>query len=279
MSRDERGPRDPQSTLAELLRTYARPSLWFPRHPLVTWRMLLLLLRLPVVKHRPAARGHGRPWWPGPCHVRFARLTVIQQARHVLTLPTDGTPYNEGRARATQRRKARSALRLGVTSRVITDRAERIRRSRSRLTSSGSTQTRPTGRPIPRQPGAVGRRPLDGGVPRGRTRHAGDHPGRRRLRSAQLLPDPDAHRCLQRRSLPDDRATGRGAREPRRPLPVRPRQPASPAARPVPLRPDGGLPRRPVAASRPVPLLVSAVRREPTERSRGRAPGAGRSSR
>ena len=127
MSRDERGPRDPQSTLAELLRTYARPSLWFPRHPLVTWRMLLLLLRLPVVKHRPAARGHERALVARALpRGRFARLTVIQQARHVLTLPTDGTPYNEGRARATQRRKARSALKLGVTSRVITDRAERI---------------------------------------------------------------------------------------------------------------------------------------------------------
>ena len=53
------------------------------------------------------------------------RFTVIQQLRSVLSLPTDGTPYNQGRARATQRRKARAALRLGVTTHMVGQDSER----------------------------------------------------------------------------------------------------------------------------------------------------------
>ena len=61
----------------------------------------------------------------GLSRTELARYTVIQQARSVLELPEPGTPYNEGRSKATQRRKAREANRLGVTWRAIDDDAER----------------------------------------------------------------------------------------------------------------------------------------------------------
>ena len=126
MSAHDGAVQDAQTQLSELLRVYARRSLWFHRYPLVTVRIIRLLLRLPVLPYAAAGDSPEQTLVTGSLPRRgLPRLTVVQEARHVLTLPDAGTPYNAGPARATQRRKARAAVKLGVTSRLITDEAER----------------------------------------------------------------------------------------------------------------------------------------------------------
>jgi hypothetical protein len=110
---------DPEADLAELVSLYARRSMWFHRNPVVTLRALALLMRLPRLDFHPSGTRESELVAAGLCRSQLARITLIQQARSVLVLPERGTPYNKGRARATQRRKAREAERLGVTWRRI----------------------------------------------------------------------------------------------------------------------------------------------------------------
>src|SRR3982750_4919153 len=103
---------DPEDELAGLVRRYAQRGFWFHLHPLVTLRALLLLLQLPVLAHHPSANVEGAIVAAGLQRNRFARFTLLQQTRSVLTLPDDGSSYNEGREMRTQRRKARVAQKL-----------------------------------------------------------------------------------------------------------------------------------------------------------------------
>jgi hypothetical protein len=116
---------DPEAAMARLVLQHTGSSLWFLRHPWVLLRVAALALRLPLLRLRPSSSVEAQLSARRLQRSRFARATVIQEIRSVLALPTDGTPYDQGRARATQRRKPRAAVKHGVTTRLVTDPAER----------------------------------------------------------------------------------------------------------------------------------------------------------
>jgi hypothetical protein len=117
--------RDPEAQLADLLQQHTDREFWLHRHPWVALKCLVLVRRLPALTFRSSESREGKAMERRFKRSRLERFTVIQQLRSVLSLPTDGTPYNQGRARATQRRKARAALRLGVTIGMVTKDSER----------------------------------------------------------------------------------------------------------------------------------------------------------
>ena len=122
-------PDDSERWLASFWSSYFdsgdRGAVYLFRHPVQFARMLLAVSRLPVLRAQPSSSIAG--------HALRATLTMKgplgTPARWlgsaVLVIPQPASQHLEGRAAQTLRRKIRAAEKLGVTCRLVEDRAER----------------------------------------------------------------------------------------------------------------------------------------------------------
>lgn len=105
--------------------THASDAAWEHRHPLTAFRAARLLGRLPVLVCDPSHLPEGQILRSRLTRARFGMSTRLHEAASVLELPATPGEYSLGPARATQRRHARKALKLGVTWRLVGDRSDR----------------------------------------------------------------------------------------------------------------------------------------------------------
>lgn len=123
---------DHEAELFELVHEHASPDpsgiVWefgLRKDPRALLRALRLLRHLPRETYTPG-RGVEADMVRTALTRRVAgRSTPVHETAHALAMPETPGTYNVGRARATQRRKARAATKLGVTWRLVSDPAER----------------------------------------------------------------------------------------------------------------------------------------------------------
>ncbi|KQT94064.1 hypothetical protein ASG49_03855 [Marmoricola sp. Leaf446] len=118
---------DAETQLAALLAEHAGERPWEHRRPRVAWQADQLLKHLPASVYRPSGSFESEVIAAPLRRSRIGLSSRLQQAVTMLELPEAPRRYDEGRERATQRRKARQAERLGVTWRVVDDPAEKQR--------------------------------------------------------------------------------------------------------------------------------------------------------
>lgn len=116
---------DVELEFAKLLMRHDEPGIWLHRHPREALRAWRLLANIDVLTCWVSDSREGLMIQRVLRPASVVRSTRLDQATSVLLLPATPGSYNLGSARATQRRKARTATKLGVTWRLITNPAER----------------------------------------------------------------------------------------------------------------------------------------------------------
>jgi hypothetical protein len=116
-----------EEELAALLSSHARREPWEHRHPWVVLRAWVLLRRIPVTVCRPSTSPDGQLIREYLDKSSFGLRTALHEAATALALPEEPGTYDQGRARATQRRHARKAKKAGVTWSHVTEPADRER--------------------------------------------------------------------------------------------------------------------------------------------------------
>lgn len=124
---------DDESRLFEIIHTHSTP---FPRgkvwdfrlrqHPADLLAAVKLLRGIPRVSCAPSDTSEGRLIRGALQRQTAGIATAIHQATNTLVLPDEPGRYDQGHERATQRRKARQAARVGVTWRAVQGEDERV---------------------------------------------------------------------------------------------------------------------------------------------------------
>jgi hypothetical protein len=96
------------------------------RHPVRLWRAVRAVRALPVVKADPSTSAGGRAVRRTLTHRGPLGLPSRLMGHAVLAVPADPDEHVTGSSAQTLRRKIRSAQRLGVKVREVTDRHERV---------------------------------------------------------------------------------------------------------------------------------------------------------
>jgi hypothetical protein len=116
-----------EAKLAALLAVHAQAKAWEHRHPLAAVRAWLLLRFIALEHYAPSTTLEGQIIRGYLRRSHAGVTTPLHQAATVLELPEEPGRYNQGRDRATQRRQARKAAKLGVTWNVVDDAEEKAR--------------------------------------------------------------------------------------------------------------------------------------------------------